>query len=331
MPIALVISAGGHEVRLVFPGVCKAPGVQGRTEKPNSVASGIWPSVSGAAAQSQNVDIVANNLANADTLGFKKDAPAFREYLTTLEREHDGQDIPRGPFKDKDMYPLDGRDQAFVVVDGTYTNFKQGNLRVTQNPLDVALDGNGFFEVSTPQGSRYTRQGSLHISSEGRLETIDGFPVLASQPGGLSASQANAGGLASQNNQGNSGRSPASIADPARYINLRDRGTHFSITPQGELYAGEDLVAKLSVVEFNDTRKLRKVGGNNFENPDPGNTSTQPARTLVRQGVLETSNVNPIEEMTKLITANRLFEHDLKAMKTYGEMMQREANDIGKL
>jgi flagellar basal-body rod protein FlgG len=266
-------------------------------------------------------------LANADTLGFKKDTPAFREYLTTLEREHDAQDIPRGPIKDKDFYPLDGRDQAFVVVDGTYTNFRQGNLRVTQNPLDVALDGNGFFEISTPQGARYTRQGSLHISSEGRLETIDGFPVLASQPGGLAAPSA-------QNAQarGPAGISPNAIAnDAARFINLRDRGTHFSITTQGEIYAGEDLVGKLSVAEFNDTRKLRKAGGNAFENPDPANLSTQPTRTIVRQGVLETSNVNPIEEMTKLITANRLFEHDLKAIKTYGEMMQREANDIGKL
>lgn len=291
------------------------------------MASGIWPSVSGATTQAANVDIVANNLANADTLGFKKDAPAFREYLASLEREHQPEDIPRGPIKDKDFYPIDGRDQSFVVMDGTYTNFKQGNLRVTQSPLDVALDGSGFLEIGTPQGTRYTRQGSLHISADGRLETSDGNPVLASAPGGLAASAlerapASPGEAAAGRNPGN---------DAARFINLRDRGTHFSITPQGEIYAGEDLIAKLSVVEFNDTRKLRKSGGNAFENPDMNNYSTQPQRTVVRQGVLETSNVNPIEEMTKLISANRLFEHDLKAMKTYGEMMQREANDIGKL
>lgn len=279
------------------------------------------------------MDIVANNLANADTLGFKKDAPAFREYMAAIEREHGAEDIPRGPIKDKDFYPLDGRDQSFVVVDGTYTNFRQGNLRVTQSPLDVALDGSGFLEISTPQGVRYTRQGSLHVSADGRLETVDGNPVLASQPGGLaappsgiSASPLGQGGLATQ------GRVPASAGnEAARFINLRDRGSHFSITPQGEIYAGDDLVAKLSVVEFNDTRKLRKSGGNAFENPDMANYSAQPPRTVIRQGVLETSNVNPIEEMTKLISANRLFEHDLKAMKTYGEMMQREANDIGKL
>jgi flagellar basal-body rod protein FlgG len=85
------------------------------------------------------------------------------------------------------------------------------------------------------------------------------------------------------------------------------------------------------VVEFQDNNKLRKVGGNLFEAGDTANLSSNPQKTVVRQGVLETSNVNPIEEMTNLIKANRMFESDLKAMKTYGEMMGREANDIGKL
>ena len=325
MPIALVC-LGGQEARAWSFTLTRF--TEERRDL-KQVASGIWPSVSGAEAQSLKLDTVANNLANADTLGFKKDTPAFREYLTTLEREHPSVDIPRGPIKDKDFYPLDGRDQAFVVVDGTYTDFRQGNLRVTQNPLDVAIDGKGFFEVSTPQGSRYTRQGSFHIGPDGKLVTIDGYPVLAAQPGGLAA-PALQGQL--------QGRGPAGAlgvpnpGDVARYINLRDRGTHFSINDQGEIYdANGDLVAKLNVVEFADTRKLRKAGGNLFDNPSPTNILAQPTQTIVRQGVLETSNVNPVEEMTKLISANRLFEHDLKAMKTYGEMMQREANDIGKL
>jgi flagellar basal-body rod protein FlgF len=294
------------------------------------LASGIWPSVSGAAAQSQNVDIVANNLANSDTLGFKKDMPSFREYLVNSEREHGTVDIPRGPIKDKDFYPLDGRDQSFVIVDGTYTNFRQGGLRVTQSPLDVAMDGNGFLEVSTPTGSRFTRQGSLHIAADGRLVTVEGYPVLAANPGGLAAPQAAPASGAPQDTT-TSGRAPANSNDAARYISLKDRGPHVTISPTGEIYSGEDLVAKLSVAEFQDTRKLRKGSGQLFDNPDPTNFSTLPMKTLVRQGVLETSNVNPIEEMANLIKANRLFEHDLKAMKTYGEMMQREANDVGKL
>jgi flagellar basal-body rod protein FlgF len=277
--------------------------------------------------------MVANNLANVDTGAFKKDAPTFKQYMANVEREHGTVDIPRGPIKDKDLYPLDGRDQAFVTVDGTYTNFKQGNLRVTQAPLDVALDGPGFLEVSTPNGIRYTRQGSLKVATDGRLVTSDGNPVLISSPGGPAAQ----GGL-SEPTPADQGRSPAAQggAGPGngevstRFLNLRDRG-NITINGIGEVYAGDDLVGRLSVVEFNDARRLRKQGGSLFVNPDPLNVSAQPQRTQVRQGVLEGSNVNPVEEMTNLIRANRAFEQDLKAMKTYNDLMGREANDIGKL
>lgn len=291
-----------------------------------TLATGIWTSVSGAAAQSQNVDIISNNLANSDTLGFKKDMPTFKEYLSVQQREHGADDIPRGPIKEKEFYPLDGRDQSLVIMDGTYTNFKPGSLRVTNSPLDLAMDGPGFIEVSTPTGVRYTRQGSLKLAMDGRLVTSEGYPVLSSQPGGL-AQPAQTGGPPVLDAQG---RAPASLADPGRFINLRDRGSNLSINHEGEIYAGDQLIAKLSVVEFQDNNKLRKVGGSLYENGEPANAMA-PAKTIVRQGVLETSNVNPIEEMTNLIKANRLFEADLKAMKTYGEMMGREANDLGKL
>lgn len=275
------------------------------------------------------MEVIANNLANSDTLAFKKDQAAFKEYLSTLERNPGPAPLPHGPVKDKDFYPLDGRDQAFVIVDGTHTSFKQGHLRVTQSPLDVALEGSGFIEVSTPNGVRYTRQGSLKIAMDGRLVTSDGNPVLASQPGGLAAQpaasvQPGQGGLATQGGV-------AAGSEAARFINLRERGSNLTINRAGEIYAGDELVAKLSVVEFPDLGKIRKSGGSLFENKDPANRPAAAAATVVHQGVLEGSNVNPIEEMTNLIRANRLFEQDLKAMKTYGELMGREANDIGKL
>lgn len=289
------------------------------------MATGMWTAVSGATARSQAVDTVANNLANSDTLGFKKDTLTFKEYLTTAEREKDAGDIPRGAIKDKDFYPLDGRDQAFVVTDGSYTNFRQGNLRVTQNPLDVAMDGPGFIEVSTPSGIRYTRQGSLKLAMDGRLVTTEGYPVLAAQPGGLASAQSVS---SVQPNQGGSATQGGVAA--GRFINLRDRGSNISITEKGEIFAGDDQIAKLSVLEFQDTKKLRKQGGLLFENSDPKNLA-EATKTTIRQGVLETSNVNPIEEMTNLIKANRLYEHDMKSIKTYNDMLGREANDIGKL
>jgi flagellar basal-body rod protein FlgG len=283
----------------------------------------MWTAAAGAAAQSQNLDVIANNIANADTPAFKKDTPTFKEYLATVERNPEPQDIPRGPIKDKEFYPLDGRDQSHVVMDGTHTSYRQGHLRVTQRQFDVALEGSGFMEVSTPYGVRYTRQGSMKVAQDGRLVTQEGYPILARQPGGLNG-----------NNAGVNPQTPPSTATAAdiasRYINLRDRGPHFTISPQGEIFAGEDLVGQLNVVEFADMKKLKKSGGQFFESLDQNNRMN-PAHTLVRQGVIETSNVNPIEEMTNMIKANRLFELDLKSLKTYGELLGKEANDIGKL
>jgi flagellar basal-body rod protein FlgG len=293
----------------------------------------MWTAVSGANAQAQAVDAVANNLANSDTLAYKKDLPTFKEYLSTVEREHESVDVPRGPIKDKEFYPIDGRDQAFVVVDGTYTNFRQGNLRVTQSPLDVAMDGPGFLEVSTPNGIRYTRQGSLKMAMDGRLVTSEGYPVLSTQPGGLAPalpaspvqpqdqgrSPATQGGVAAGQGdfQPRSGETMGNSAEVAgRFINLRDRTGPLTINAAGEIYSGDELVGKLAVTEFYDNNKLRKIGGSLYESKDAANVSARGAgagaHTTVRQGVLETSNVNPVEEMTNLIKANRLFEQDMK-------------------
>src|SRR4051812_8575288 len=102
----------------------------------------LWPAVSGAMARDHQVEVIANNLANVNTDGFKRDDVSFKQYLAKDEKMDDvTMDIPRGPIKDKDIYPLDGHDQAFVIVDGTHTKFSQGAMKVTDNPLDVALNG----------------------------------------------------------------------------------------------------------------------------------------------------------------------------------------------
>jgi flagellar basal-body rod protein FlgG len=264
----------------------------------------LWPAVSGAIARDHEVEVISNNLANANTNGYKKDGVDFKEYLAKTERVDDiPQDIPRSPIKDKDLYHLDGRDQSFVIVNGTHTNFKTGGMKVTDNPLDLALSGPGFFEVSTPNGIRYTKAGSFKLANDGRLVTTEGNPVLSSGEG-----------------------------DPAgRQINLGDRTGSVHINDSGEIYMNDELVTKLSVVEFANTNKVRKVGGLNFENKDPtGNVPKIAETTEVKQGMVETSNVNPVEEISNLIRANRMFEEDLKAMKTVNEMLQKEVNDVGK-
>ncbi len=303
----------------------------------HQLATGMWTSVSGAAAQAQAVDTVANNLANVDTNGFKKDVPAFKEYLSSVEREHDRPSIHIGPMRDKDLNPLYDKDQAHVIVHGNYTSFRQGPMKITKSPLDVAIEGPGLIEVSTPSGAKYTRHGSFKVAVDGRLVTNEGYPVLMSRAGGLAADAeptAINATTASSGELGNGAPAPGSLSDPAiasRFINLKERGA-ISITDKGDVYSGQDLVGQISLVEFKNPQQLQKTGLQYFTNTMPDkNTPGEAVNTKVHQGMLEGSNVNPVEEMTNLIKANRLFEHDLKVMKTFGDMMGREVNDIGKL
>jgi len=300
------------------------------------VATGMWTSVSGAVAQQNAIDTVANNLANADTPAFKKEAAVFREYIANRERDLGPAEIPRKLIQDKDLSPLEGRDQSFVITDGTYINQEQGALIATHAPLDIALEGSGFLEVSTPNGVRYTRQGSLKLAMDGRLVTSEGYPVLAAQPGGLTAAQSAASTVQpSQGGPETQGGVAAGQGDisavAARFITVPREGGALSITEQGEVFVGRDPIAKLNVVTFQDGKSLRKIGQSLYENKNSNDVAIAATQTRVRQGMLEKSNVNPIEEMNRMIRANRLFEQDLKAIRTWSDLMGRESNDIGKL
>jgi flagellar basal-body rod protein FlgF len=277
---------------------------------------GFWPAVSGSVAQAQRLDTIANNLANSDTNGFKRDDVTFRTVLSSAATRAMKEDIPHKPFTDKDFHRLDGTDIAYVAVDGTHTNHTQGRAKVTGGPLDVALEGKGFLEVLAPQGVRLTRQGSLRMNQEGTLVTTEGFPVL--RPG--QRQDANADGVAPQEDFA------------ARIIKLNTAaGAKVSVTTEGRIYQGREEVGQMSVMEFVDSNLLQKEGSSLFRNDEPANISKDPMTTMVRQGVLETSNVNSVSEMTEMLKATRLFEANEKIIRNYGELEGRAVNELGKL
>lgn len=276
------------------------------------MSKGLWPAISGSVAQSERLDVIANNIANSDTNGFKKDQVAFRAVMSSAVTAAMKEGIPTKPYTEKDFHKLDGTDTAYVAVDGTFTDFSQGRAKVTGSPLDVALEGRGFLEVLSPQGVRYTRQGSLRINQEGSLVTMEGFPVLS--PGGQEAE---------------GGQPVAREELLARAIRLNPAGA-VTITTDGKIFQGNQQVAELSVREFVDPKLLSKEGSALFKNETPANISAE-STTMVRQGMLETSNVNAIAEMTELLKASRLFEANEKIVRTYGDLEARVVNDLGKL
>lgn len=273
----------------------------------------IWVPLSGAIAQQRKVDTIANNIANANTPGFKKDKLVFKEYLTALDKGIDNIDLPKKEWKPDDFYHSQGGEKALVKVDGSYTDFTQGQLTPTGNPLDVAIYGKGFFEVLTPNGVRYTRRGSLSISQEGKLVTDQGFPVLSA----LSKAQ-----LESQGRD-----ESASFIIPEKRVIQIPQG-RVAISREGNIMVSGQPLAKLSVVEFHDHTYLKKQGHALYVNRDNDNLRIDNIKSTVSQGHVEQSNVNAIEEMSELIKANRHFESIQRAMKAYDAIGEKAVNGI---
>ncbi len=269
------------------------------------MSKGIFTAVSGAIAQSQKLDTVANNLANVNTPGFKRDGQVFQEYLASYEKAPNAVEVPRIPASIESFYDMQGGDKSYVDAAGTFTDFSQGMLRATGNPLDVALEGEGFLEVLTPAGPRLTRSGSLTIDGDGELVTKQGYPVL--RDGGL-------------------GQDPA-----ARVIRVSGQG-QVTISHAGEVFAGGENLGRLSVLVAGNPDALAKTGNNMFAFKDGLNPELAVSREAkVHQGFLEGSNVNVIQEMTDMIAATRVFESTQKAIQAYDSMTQKAVNDVPKL
>lgn len=273
----------------------------------------IWVPLSGQIAQLRKVETIANNIANANTTGFKREEVVFKEHLTALT-EKGGEDIhlPNKEFSPEDFYHTQGQENAMVKVDGNFTDFTQGTLSPTNNPLDLALFGEGFYEVLTPYGVRFTRKGHFSISKDGEIVNDRGFKLLSAQV---------------DNSQGGDG-STSNIED--RVLKLPPGIKKLSISKEGEIFTESGLVGNISVVEFKDPHALRKQGNSLYANPYKENTFAKAKKTAVHQGFVEGSNVNAVKEMAELIKANRHFENIQKAISTYDNISGRAVNDISK-
>ena len=262
---------------------------------------GIYTALSGGLAKSRELELIANNLANTNTPGFKRDTATFNEYLTELRRQDNVEGLQR---EIKSQTTLEGRpagDKSFVEVDGVYTSFRQGTVSPTGRDLDVALEGDGFFEVLTPSGVYYTRAGNFSRSSEGKLVNINGLPILGTG--------------------GATGQGP-----DARTIQLGFG--RIEVTEEGLVRQNGNVVAQLAVQEFHEPQWLEKAGNSLFKNTHPDNLKTEAVKTRVHAGNLELSNVNPVQEMTRLIEATRSYESHMQAVKSFQEIDSRTVNDL---
>ena len=263
---------------------------------------GIFTALSGAIAQSKRLDTVANNIANSSTTGFKKDVQTFNEYMTKDEKLHDVPRTTRIPASIDSFYDQEGADKSYVDSNGTYTDFSQGQLKPTGNTLDVALEGTGFFEILSPNGIRYTRNGGFKMNSQGELVTKDNYPVLKEDPTKL-------------------------LTNEQRKIKINKPDVTISYT--GDVYASGENLGRLSIFDAQNPQGLQKEGASYYlpkEKLDPQLVRTKEVQA--HQGFLEGSNLNIVTEMTDMISATRAFETNKEVMKAFDQMNGKLVNDV---
>ncbi len=211
---------------------------------------GIYAAALGSIEQEKRLEIIGNNLANVNTPGFKKEEVRFTDFL----------------------------------YEETKTHMEQGSIKVTNNPLDVAIVGEGFFKVQTKDGTFYTRAGNFTLNSEGQLVLPNGSLVL--------------------------GRNGTIKIDPSKEILIDERG---------RIVQNGSVVDQLEVVKFDKSVSLEKVGNNLFKPSKQDAKEERVENATIRQNCLEEPNFNLLEEMTKMIDTLRVFESYQRTLQTIHE------------
>jgi flagellar basal-body rod protein FlgF len=230
-------------------------------------------------AQQRVLDVRATNIANANTPGFKAQGVQFSDFLVSQ----------RGTAQ-----PPGGRTVQMVQDRATYRDFSQGQLTKTGNPLDLSLQGDGFFVVQTPRGERYTRAGRFSLSAEGQVVDMTGNAVT-----------------------GTDGQ-PISIPPGAAGITVGADGT---------ISADTGDIGKLKVVKFDDQQSLSAEGSSLFNTTQTARPDEQPQ---IAQGVVEGANIQPVFELTKMMSDMRDFEFASQMVDGNGQLEQSAIDRIGR-
>ncbi|MGA3092989.1 MAG: flagellar basal-body rod protein FlgF [Terriglobales bacterium] len=247
--------------------------------------SGFYAACAGLRAQSQALEVSAHNLANLNTAGFRSQQTTFQSLVAAS-----GPTVPN---------LLNLATNNFGVLEGSHLDLTSGNLETTGNPLDLGIEGSGFFVVLTKGGMRYTRNGSFQLSSSGQLVTSAGDPVI----GDLALKQKGVINL-----------------PPGRV----------SIAGDGTISVNDAVAGSIQLVDFAPGTKLSSEGGTLIAAPEGSARPTQ--QSTIRQSALESSNVNSINSVVNLIGVQRQAEMLQRAMSVFDTTMnQIAASDLAKV
>jgi flagellar basal-body rod protein FlgF len=245
--------------------------------------SGIYPVISGNLSALKRMEVIANNLANINTLGFKKDKVSFESLLSSSTNPPVvPQSTTADPILTREVYSID---------------YSAGQLNHTGNSLDMAINGDGFFTVSSPEGQAYTRQGHFRLNGAKTLVTSDGYPVLGQNGGEITI-----------------------------------RGGKVEIGHKGEIIVDGTTVDTLKIVDFQKPYNLTKTGSTLFVPADPQESPQAATSTVeIQQEYIESSNVDSIGEMVQMLDANRYFDACSKVIQNFDAITGKAANELGRV
>jgi flagellar basal-body rod protein FlgF len=237
----------------------------------------IYIGLSRQVALRRQLEVIGNNIANLNTAGFRAERTLFESALESA-----------GSVK--------GDRAAFTIDRETYTDHQTGSFATTGNPFDVALDGEGWLQVQTPDGVRYTRDGRMRRDTEGQLVNAAGQPYL------------------------DDGGQP--IVVPAE-------SSEFAVNRDGTVSADQQSVAKLGIMRFADRRALSQTGDTQFKAAD-GVVPEEDTETRVSQGKIEESNVKGVLEMTRMMDLSRDYQAVTRMVEDGQELLRSAINRLGK-
>lgn len=235
---------------------------------------------SGLHARMEALDMLANNLANATTGGYKLDREFYTLFNAGTESNYEG-----------------GAPSQLPDVKSQWTDYTQGTLQPTGNPLDLAITGQGFFTVNGPTGPLYTRNGGFRVSASGELTSADGYPVTG------------AGGTTIQTQS----QSPITVA------------------PDGTVEQDGQTLGQLEVVDFPDRGVLQKVAGSYFSNTNPKVQPQAAEGASIAQKQIEASNVSTAESAVRLVDVMRQFEMLQKAVSVTNDMNTKSLQEVARV
>ena len=243
----------------------------------------MYTSISGQVAVTRQMELIANNLANLATAGYKAERPLFEKTLSQQDQ------LLSSSLRKDIAAPNPHATESFVQLKGSFSDMAQGPIEITNNPLDVAIDGPGFFVVQTPQGERYTRSGNFRLDGQHRLVTQDGNPI-----------------------QGSGG-------------DITIQGAKISVATSGEIVVDGKSVGSLRLVTF-DPAQAKREPGQLFSVTGGASDVVSPK---VQGSALEGSNVNAVRELTDMIMASRLYESFKNVDEATSRMNQARNEKLG--